>query len=263
MVKRDLKYLESTFGATVVRESFDIFEAAASADPKLFHPISDRIYPKSYAPIVFHSGGERSIEPMRYGVFPPVALAKDPKFAAVFNARRDNLASHFWSDAYKKHHGVIAIARFYEWVNVADLLKAGRVKIGEIKAEFDRQTEERKKKILAAGKKYKMTPTESQDPRFRRIIIEFRPEDESDLLVPAIFNMREPIKKWSHSGFAIITDDPPKEIKLAGHDRCPIILAQDDLDLWLDAKNWTDKTLNELLTQKKRVTFTHKLPKAA
>lgn len=36
--------------------------------------------------------------------------------------------------------------------------------------------------------------------------------------------------------FAIITDDPPEYIAKIGHDRCPVFLASDTLDVWLRAE---------------------------
>ena len=110
---------------------------------------------------------------MRYGAYPPAHIL-DPKKYTSFNARRDNLTSRFWSEAFLKHHGFIVLDGFYEWVTVKDLLNAGVVKLADIEKEFSRQSAERKEKILADGRKWKPTPTENKNPVDRQIIIEFK-----------------------------------------------------------------------------------------
>jgi len=51
-------------------------------------------------------------------------------------------------------------------------------------------------------------------------------------------------KQYSITSFAIITDDPPKEILEKGHDRCPIFLSEKFLDSWL---NPNQRNINEVL----------------
>jgi putative SOS response-associated peptidase YedK len=165
-----------------------------------------------------------------------------------------------------KHHGFVVLEAFYEWVAVKDLLQAGVVTMAQVKAEFDKQSEERKVRILAAGKKYQPTPTELKDPRLRQIVIEFKPDDGNPLLVPTILSYSEvgtSFDQGRDAGFAIITDVPTAEIAKAGHDRCPVILDWNEIQLWLDPNSLSAKAFIELLSNRKNRVFEHKLAEAA
>ena len=260
MVRQDLKYLERNFGATWVREQIDDYLRMVAQDQKRYPPLDNRIFPGHYAPVVYLKDNERHVSLMRYGAYPPPTVS-NPKAYTTFNARRDNLTSSFWSGAFMKHHGFVALEGFFEWVAVKDLLQAGRVTLKEIVAEFDRQRELRKAKILEAGKKYKPTPTEMKDPMGRKIVIGFQP-DQQDLLVPVIFSIAKVDGRWD-AGFAIVTDDPPPEIQAAGHDRCPVILQEDEINEWIDLEGKSTQDFDELLASKRYVHFTHRLDEAA
>ncbi len=250
----------------MVRDQKDIYEKAATEDSKRFPPLRDRIFPGSYGPVIHQGKGESfTSELMRYGAYPPHTIA-NPKKYTTFNARRDNLLSNFWSVGFMKHHGFVVLEAFYEWVAVKDLLKAGVVTLAQVKAEFEKQSEERKARILAAGKKYKPTPTETKDPRLRQIVIEFKPNDDKPLLVPTIFSFSESGEGFDggrDSGFAIITDVPTPEIENAGHDRCPVILDWDEMQQWLNPKSMSAEDFLELLNNRKKPLFEHKLAEAA
>lgn len=264
IIKRDLKDLEADLDAAPLLARFDSYDSASKRDPKKFPALEERIFPGHYAPVTHGDSGPRQIEPMRYGAYPPTGLPHAQKYTA-FNARRDNLTSPFWREAFQQHHGIVILRRFYEWVAVADLLAAGVISLDAVKKEFARQAAERREKIAASGKPYKPTPTERKDPRDRQIIIEFRPEDGQDLLVPAIFstNPEGRADAVDRFGFAIITDDPPLEISAAGHDRCPVILTANALDDWLNPSEKSAKELTEVLMSRRRAVFAHALPLAA
>ncbi|TDJ05517.1 MAG: hypothetical protein E2O68_06330 [Deltaproteobacteria bacterium] len=55
--------------------------------------------------------------------------------------------------------------------------------------------------------------------------------------------------------FAIITDDPPEEVRAAGHDRCPLFLGQEMIDAWLCPEGKSQKELLELLTHQEPVKY--------
>lgn len=59
--------------------------------------------------------------------------------------------------------------------------------------------------------------------------------------------------------FAIITDDPPNEVREAGHDRCPIFLGRDMIDSWLTPEGKAKNDLLELLTHKEPVKYSFSL----
>lgn len=57
--------------------------------------------------------------------------------------------------------------------------------------------------------------------------------------------------------FAIITDDPPKEIYERGHDRCPIFLREDLINHWLSPFDKTKSDMYRLLKFKQEVFYLH------
>lgn len=263
LIKRDIKQLGLRFGAVPVREQIDDYMKASTADPKRFPPLADRIFPGSYAPVLFERKGELVIEIMRYGAYPAIPL-KSPSRYTSFNARRDNLGSPFWANAFLKHHGFIVLRGFYEWVAVKDLLKAGIVTRADVEARFQRQAEERKAKILAQGKKYKPTPTEAKDAALRQIIIEFQPHDRgAEFLVPVIFSEKKLEDGRPDKGFAIVTDDPLPDIAAAGHDRSPIILSENAIAQWLHPEDATSAKMDAILARAELPRFDHGLPAVA
>jgi len=56
---------------------------------------------------------------------------------------------------------------------------------------------------------------------------------------------------------AAITDPAPPEVDSAGHDRCPIFLAYDCVDAWLNPQGKSLEKLDALLAQKDPVYFEH------
>lgn len=259
LIKRDVEALGMKFGAIVIREQIDDYLEASSRDPKHFPPFADRIYPGHYAPVIFQKDGKRVIEVMRYGAYPH-SNVRNPQKYTTFNARRDNLTSSFWSEAFLKHHGFAVLEGFYEWVAVKDLLKAGVVTLNDVEAEFKKQAEERKQKILAQDKKYKATPTELKDPMFRQIIIEFKPKNQKDLLVPVIFSEKTLEDGRLDKGFAIVTDEPLPDVAEAGHDRSPVMLSDNAIEQWLDPSSFSPKEEDAILESASVPSFFHCLP---
>lgn len=264
LVRKTITDIQKRYGAMAVKNTVPDYALHSVSDSKQFPPLSSRVYPGHFASVFFKELGQMQVELMRYGTYPPIDGAQARKYTS-FNARSDNLRSHFWSNAFMHHHGFVIVTAFFEWVSVRDLLKAGKVGLGEVEASFQRQQEERKTRILASGKKYKPTPTELKSALDRQIIIQFTPEDGSDLVVPVIFsrNPDQLIESGFNAGFAIITDDPPPEIKNAGHDRCPVIFESGAELEWLnlEAKNAHD--FEVLLARRRRTYFRHQLPDVA
>ncbi len=261
LVRQNLKYLQETFGATVVRDTFVAYESLSIQDPKKYRPLSadrGRIFPNGFTTVVAGNGPERLIMPMRYQAWPS-GHAEDPQRLSLYNARRDNLHSPFWRDLFLKHHGFVVVEKFFEWVQVRDLLRAEQVNIETIKDEFARQSEERRNRILAAGKRYSQTPTEKLDPLQRKVIIEFTPESDEPMLVPVIFAEREMPDGQIFRSFAVVTDDPPPEVLAAGHDRCPICLSSEQLADFLNCRGSSPGAMLQLLQQGQRPLFKHAL----
>lgn len=260
MIRQDLSYLERTFSAHWLPEQVDQYLAMVDQDSKRYPPLDSRIFPGHYAPIIYLKHGQRHLSLMRYGAYPPPSLSQAQKYT-TYNARRDNLTSRFWAQAFKKHHGVVILRGFYEWVAVKDLIHAGRVSLADVQLEFDRQRTIRRNKILASGKPYKPTPTEVQSVLSRRIVIQFQAESHGDLIVPVIFSFAKIKGQWD-VGFAIVTDVPPSEIAAAGHDRCPLFLSDQMIDEWMTIPGKSTQDFDGLLSRGQTPHFTHDLDRA-
>jgi putative SOS response-associated peptidase YedK len=138
---------------------------------------------------------------MRYQCRPARAPSKyDDLYPGTFNARRDKL-DQFWRGEWCHSHGVVVAQAFYENVPLH-------------KAE---------------GRELRRGEQESNT------VIQFKPETGQDMLVACLFS------EWkSNDGseedllsFAFITDEPPEEVRNAGHDRCIIPLRRENLMSWL------------------------------
>lgn len=57
--------------------------------------------------------------------------------------------------------------------------------------------------------------------------------------------------------FALVTDEPPPEVAAAGHDRCPVFLAHNKIDQWLNPGEQTFQQLDELLDHIERTYYSH------
>lgn len=79
-------------------------------------PRDQRVFPKTYAPVMIAVDGRRTVVPMRYLIrpagFPP---SFDTTHHGAYNARRDNLQK-FWRHQFTHTHGVVVLQTFYEWV---------------------------------------------------------------------------------------------------------------------------------------------------
>jgi putative SOS response-associated peptidase YedK len=57
--------------------------------------------------------------------------------------------------------------------------------------------------------------------------------------------------------FAAITDEPPRDVAAAGHDRCIIPIRPDNLDAWLNPDPNDLEALYRILDDREPVSFTH------
>ena len=63
--------------------------------------------------------------------------------------------------------------------------------------------------------------------------------------------------RWQGDGetlnsFAAITDEPPAEVKAAGHGRCPIPITEANIDAWLTPEGRTSEELFSILDARER-----------
>jgi putative SOS response-associated peptidase YedK len=185
-----------------------------------------RIYAFHYAPlIVADREGKRVIRPFRYHCRPngkPESF--DREYGGCYNARRDSLKKvAFWKNLYGKKHGVAVITRFYE--NVSE------------HTYFRRE----------------LKPGEEE----KNLVISFAAPELEQMLVPCIYDDWESKDKPPLHSFALITDDPPAEILATGHDRCPILMKEENLDKWLRPEKLNAAEIEAVLADKVQPSYQH------
>lgn len=75
----------------------------------------------------------------------------------------------------------------------------------------------------------------------------FSPEGRDFMWAAGLFSVAKNKEKLPLYSFAMVTDDPPPEISQAGHDRCPIFLAEPKISAWLNPENLAPDELLLLL----------------
>lgn len=174
---------------------------ARLADLKRTEPNSNdaRIFPFWYAPVLVSEAGERVIKPMRYHCRPSGKPASvDSRYPGLYNARRDNLEG-FWKNQFGRQHAYCVLQSFYENVAVHDF----------------------EKRALHPGEK----------AQYR--VLHFNPQPASDMLVACLYDSWQKPGEPALLSFAAITDDPPPEVAVTGHNRCIIPLKPENLSAWL------------------------------
>jgi putative SOS response-associated peptidase YedK len=184
-----------------------------------------RIFPGQWAPVMVMENGRRVVKPMRYQCRPAGKPAfYDVKYPGTYNARKDSLGG-FWKGLFGYTHGVVVVNAFYE-------------NVPRHRAE---------NRELAGGE-----PPEN-------LVLEFKPRPEEDMLVACLWS------RWSGPGepdllsFAAVTDDPPPEISIAGHDRCIVNIRPENLDAWLSPDPSNLAALYAILDDRARPYYEHRL----
>jgi len=116
---------------------------------------------------------------------------------------------------------------------------------------------------------YENVPPHKRDHRELRpgekeqnFVLEFDPNPAQEMLVACLWS------RWTGPGeellsFAAITDEPPPEVTEAGHDRCIIPVKPEYLDAWLSPDPKNLNALYDILDDRPRPYYEHKLLVAA
>mgnify|MGYP002265940559 CR=1 FL=1 len=82
----------------------------------------------------------------------------------------------------------------------------------------------------------------------KKQLIYFKPQDKEQMWAPCLWDYwKSHDQKIQYFSFAIITTDPPQEVLEAGHDRCPIFLKENQIDIWLNPEGLSKKEIYESL----------------
>lgn len=178
-----------------------------------------RIFPGDYAPVMVMENGQRVIKPMRFQCRLEGTPASFDRQYPGTYNARRDSLTKWWRKAFGHTHGVVVGTAFYEHVERLD-----------------------------------------KDGRPVDVVLAFEPNTHQDMLFAVV---------WSHwagqqgeddlLSFALVTDDPPPEVAAAGHDRCVIPLKPEHVDAWLDPGAHTLEALQQILDDRERPFYEHRL----
>lgn len=126
--------------------------------------------------------------------------------------------------------------------------------------------EKRKTWSSLFGRKHALFPFHSfyewvEDKEGKKRLINFAPENKETMWAPALWDeWTSADGKIKFSSFALITDDPPPEIEEQGHDRCPVFLSEEYIDVWLSPQNRSKEELYSLLGNKTETNYRFNFP---
>lgn len=165
-------------------------------------------------------GGKCVIKPMRYQCRTSGKPAiYDVKYPGTHNARRDKLEG-FWRWQFGHSHGIMVVNAFYEHV---------------------------------------ATPKADSPGETAQTILEFKPRPDQDMLVACLWSHWKAQGALDLYSFAAITDEPPKEVAVAGHDRCIIPIKPGNIDAWLNPDHRNLAAMYAILDDPERPYYVHRL----
>jgi putative SOS response-associated peptidase YedK len=183
-------------------------------------------------------GGEKVFKPMRYQVRPEGS--KQELGLSLYNARlstneKDGGVTRLgdkrlWGKLFMRRHGLFPFVCFFEQIYYED------VEFEDLKNQIPEEKKERAN------------------------LVAFAPKGREIMWAPVLWDSwLGPDGKHGFNSFAIITDEPPEEIKKSGHDRCPIFLKEDAIEQWLNPQGHDPEEYYEILAGRESVYFNHYL----
>jgi putative SOS response-associated peptidase YedK len=192
-------------------------------------PDDNRIFPFVHAGVIVRAAGENLLTPMRYFCRPAGKPASyDRQFPGLYNARRDNL-ERFWGEQFGSHHAIMVVESFFENVK------------------------------LHTMQHRELQPGEAE----QNVVLQFKPEPQQVMYIACLWSHWTDPQEPSLRGFAAITDEPPKDVAAAGHDRCIINLKPEHVEAWLTPEGRSRKQLQEILSDRQVSVLSHEVSEAA
>ena len=199
----------------------------------------DRVFPGYFAPVIVQEGLKRIVKPMRYRVRPSGSKTEIPAKFGVYNARIDSLETkQTWKPLFMHRHGLVPFTNFYEWVPDPSPEKVEDLSLFNF---LDNPRD-----------------NFSTRPQSKSKLISFNPEGRELMWAPCLWD------EWTSTNgdisfysFAILTDDPPEEVSIMGHDRCPIFIKNEFIDEWLNPLSSNKNEIYEILKSREEVKYAH------
>jgi len=96
----------------------------------------------------------------------------------------------------------------------------------------------------------------------KNVVLHFTPRPAYQMLVACLYAEWSDPKEGRLLSFAAVTDEPPPEIKAAGHDRCIINLREENVEAWLTPQGRSDEELQKLLSDRQTPYYEHEVAAA-
>lgn len=93
----------------------------------------------------------------------------------------------------------------------------------------------------------------------KNVVLHFTPRPAYQMLVACLYADWSDPKEGRLLSFAAVTDEPPTEIKAAGHDRCIINLRPENVEDWLSPEGRSDEELQALLSDRQQPYYEHEV----
>lgn len=209
-IDRNIKGLAKEFNAVIDKGRFSEVQNLTRKWPKLFKlpDTSDRVYPGTYSPIILGAKDELVITPMRYRLTP--SFSQDLNYSSINpKTKRKKILPTY-------NARLDALEKRAAWQNIATTKHA----------------------IVPVKSFYEFVERDHKSQQ-----IEFFSKSEhlwACALWDSWYYEKEDTTIYS---FAIITDEPPKEVLDAGHDRCPIFIEKENIHEWL---NWQGQDMAQM-----------------
>jgi putative SOS response-associated peptidase YedK len=97
-------------------------------------------------------------------------------------------------------------------------------------------------------------------PDGQNVVLHFNPREPGVMLIACLFAECSDAKSGEKLlSFAAVTDDPPEEVKAAGHDRMIIRLTRANVDRWLTPQGRSDDELQAILSERQPAYYEHRV----
>lgn len=97
----------------------------------------------------------------------------------------------------------------------------------------------------------------------KNVVAQFKPEDGREMTIACLYADWGDANSDGFLSFSAITDEPPDEVRSAGHDRIIINLDEIVADSWLAPEGKANAELQALLDQRARPFYAHQILEAA
>ncbi|MBL6988422.1 MAG: SOS response-associated peptidase family protein [Bacteriovoracaceae bacterium] len=222
----NLKKLAARFQAEVSQNDFDRFYKMASKDPEKYKGLDTkgRIYPNCYAPIVFmEQKGQRIIKPMKYQLLP--SFSESNRYRRLNPKTNRKILVHTYNARLDK------LEERRAWKNVFMKNHA----------------------LVPFRGFYEYLPRQG-----KKELAYFAPDNLEVMWAACLWDCwRSQDGQEEIFSFAVITDEAPKEVVAAGHDRVPIFLKESLIDKWLKPYELNKAEAYATLKCRETVNFKH------